>query len=104
MAENVWKKAEMSKGREPEIPVTGQSVVLYYVSRVNPLDTGSDIGSLAFDDEASEAYWNSAFGFNGIFDGLFFRYLLKWYDIYFADAPPLKNGRFPPSMPIGNGV
>lgn len=104
MEENIWKKAELSEGKEPVIPLAGQAVVLYCCPYHERRAWECDIGSLYTGPESEEAeeaekpgtlFWNSAFGIDSGFDGMKFENILRDYEVYFAHVPPLEAGRFP---------
>lgn len=97
---NDWLRAELSEGKESEIPVIGQSVALY----CRPLKPGkgwrSDIGSLYVEgDDADALIWGSAFGLDSGLDGVQFEDILRDYEVCFTEVPPLEAGRFP--SPLG---
>lgn len=95
-----WLKAELEEGKETEIPIAGQSVVLYLCPRDPNQTREMDIGSLYVEnEEADTLVWGSAFGLCSAFDGMKFKDILKEYEVYFTEAPPMEMGRFP--SPLG---
>ena len=95
---NDWLKAELSKGKEAVIPLSGESVVLYCRPRGQGRPWTSDLGSLASYAEEDGLFWESAFGIDSDFDGLKLEEILREYDVWFAAVPPLDAGRFPSPM------
>ena len=95
-----WLKAELGEGKETEIPVVGQSVVLCLCPRDRNQTRETDIGSLYIESGETDAIvWGSAFGLCSAFDGTEFKDILKDYEVYFTEVPPLELGRFP--SPLG---
>ena len=103
-----WVKANLSDSADTEIPLSGQSVVLYLCPRDRTKAWASDIGSLYVgyaSEEAKEAdtlFWESAFGIDSSFDGVKFEDILKDYEVCFATVPPLEVGRFPSPLGISH--
>lgn len=98
---NEWLKAKLPKGEntEAEIPLIGQSVVLYCCPHDRTKAWESDIGSLDYEEEDG-LVWGSAFGLNSGFDGVKFEDILKDYEVCFTEVPPLEAGRFPAPLRI----
>ena len=100
-----WAQAEMAKGKEPEVPLIGQSAVLCLRPHDRTKAWEIDIGSLDAGYESEESkeadtlVWGSAFGLQSGFDGVKFEDILKDYEVCFTEVPPLEAGRFP--SPLG---
>ena len=95
-----WAQAEMTEGKEPEVPLTGQAVVLCCRSRDRHRELEIDIGSTWIESgETDTLVWGSAFGLQSGFDGVKFEDILRDYEVCFTEVPPLEAGRFP--SPLG---
>lgn len=98
-----WLKAELSEGKEPEIPLTGQSAVLCLRPRDRNQEWATDIGDIYVESgETDTLVWGSAFGLCSGFDGVKFENILKDYEVCFAEVPPLEAGRFPSPLGISH--
>ena len=100
-----WARAEMAEGKEPEVPLIGQSAVLCLRPHDRTKAWEIDIGSLDAGYESEESkeadtlVWGSAFGLQSVFDGVKFEDILRDYEVCFTEVPPLEAGRFP--SPLG---
>ena len=98
-----WLKAELAEGEDAEIPVAGQSAVLFLRPRDRNQEWATDIGSLYIESGETDAIvWGSAFGLCSAFDGAQFEDILKDYEVRFTEAPPLELGRFPSPLGISH--
>lgn len=103
----VWKKVELSEGKEAVIPIAGESVALYLCPHKRAECWECDIGHLyvagnEFPDcyEPGALIWESAFGIQSAFDGEPLKNIMRVYEVWFATVPPLKNGRVPPLLEL----
>lgn len=102
-----WLKANLPKENDPEteIPLIGQSVVLYCCPHDRSKAWTSDIGSVTVEKDGADIMWESAFGMCSAFDGAKFEDILADYDVCFTEVPPLEAGRFPTPLRINlNGA
>ena len=103
-----WLKAELAEGKEAEIPVARQSAVLCLRPHDRTEAWAIDIGSLDVGYESEESkeadtlVWGSAFGLQSGFDGVKFEDILKDYEVFFTEVPPLELGRFPSPLGISH--
>lgn len=96
-------KAKMAEGEEPVVPLAGQSVVLWCRARDRTGALELDIGSTWVESGETDALvWGSAFGLQSGFDGVKFEDILRDYDVWFTDVPPLEMGRFPSPLGISH--
>lgn len=96
-----WRRLNLSgeaEGRENVLPPAGKEAVLYLIPRRRTLGWGCDIGRAYLEGEANVPRWESAFGIMSSFDGASLQALSREYEIWFAGAPPLLNGRVPPGF------
>ena len=93
---------------EAGILTPGQSAAPYLRPRDRTKARAIDIGSLDAGYESEEAkeadtlFWESAFGLCSAFDGTKFEGILKDYEVYFTEVPPLELGRFPSPLGISH--
>jgi hypothetical protein len=100
---NEWLKAKLPKGEntEAEIPLIGQSVVLYCCPHDRTKAWESDIGSLDYEEEDG-LVWGSAFGLNSGFDGVKFEDILKDYEVCFTEVRRWRPDASPPRCAFGS--
>lgn len=98
---NSWRRLSLSgeaAGRESVLPPVGKDAVLYLIPRRRTRAWRCDIGRACLDGKADVPRWESAFGIMSSLDGASLQALSREYEIWFAGAPPLLNGRVPPGF------
>ena len=103
---NEWRKAELSKGKEPVIPGIGQPTILYCCphDRMNLRNRWkADVGDLRMEAGAVPV-WRGAVGSESDFNGMKFADILKDYDVCFAEVPPLDAQGWLKTVPVGQSA